>query len=203
LTAAPTLLLALAFFLVAFVALGGVGFTLGLVVGVIEAVFDTAVLDRRDLILVRRVDLRHSAGVVGLVVAVVVVTAFMGAVLEILVGVRGSAQGGLVRGVLGLFGQQGLAVFLGDLVIVGMDFAERQETVTIAAEVDESRLQGRFYPGNFSEIDIAFDLLVIGRLKVEFLNPVAFQHRHPGFFLVARIDKHARGHYKFSRRAEA
>jgi len=29
---------------------------------------------------------------------------------------------------------------------------------------------------------------VFGRFKVEFLNPIALQHRHPGFFLVARID---------------
>jgi hypothetical protein len=44
---------------------------------------------------------------------------------------------------------------------------------------------------------------VIRRFKVEFLNPVALEHRHPGFFLVARIDQHARCHYKFSSRAAA
>ncbi len=75
-----------------------------------------------------------------------------------------------------------------------MDFAEGEEAVAIAAEVDERRLQRRFYPGDFGEIDIAFDLLVIGRFKVEFLNPVALEHRHPGFFRVARIDQHAGCH---------
>jgi hypothetical protein len=29
---------------------------------------------------------------------------------------------------------------------------------------------------------------VIGRFEVELLNPIAFEDRHPGFFLVARID---------------
>ena len=100
-------------------------------------------------------------------------------------------------------GDQRLPVCDRDLIVVRMDFRKRQEAVAIAAEIDESRLQRRLYPGNLGEIDIAFDLLVIGRFKVEFLNPVALEHRHPSFLLVARIDKHARGHYKFSRRAQA
>ena len=62
----------------------------------------------------------------------------------------------------------------------------------VAAEIDEGRLQRRFHPGYLGEIDIAFNLLVFGRFKIEFLNPVALQDRHPGFFRVARIDKHAR-----------
>jgi hypothetical protein len=60
--------------------------------------------------------------------------------------------------------------------------------VTVAAEIDESRLQRWFYPGYLGEVDVAFDLLVISRFKVEFFNPVALEHRHPGFFRVARID---------------
>ncbi len=35
-----------------------------------------------------------------------------------------------------------------DLVIIRVDFAERQEAVTVAAVVDERRLQRRFDPGN-------------------------------------------------------
>ena len=64
----------------------------------------------------------------------------------------------------------------------------------IAAEIDESRLQRGFDPGYLGEIDIALDLLVFGRFEIEFLNPVALQNRHPGFFRVARIDEHARCH---------
>ena len=36
--------------------------------------------------------------------------------------------------------EQRLAVLARDLVIIGMDFAEGEEAVTIAAEVDECRL---------------------------------------------------------------
>ena len=73
-----------------------------------------------------------------------------------------------------------------------MDFAEGEEAVPIAAEIDESRLQRRFDSGYLGEVDVALDLLVIGRFKIEFFNSVAIEHRHPGFFLVARIDQHTR-----------
>ena len=36
----------------------------------------------------------------------------------------------------------------GDLVIIGVDLAEGQETVAVAAIVDKRRLQGRFDPGH-------------------------------------------------------
>ena len=114
-----------------------------------------------------------------------------------------NAAPGFFLGLGGFFSQQGLAVLLGDLVVVGVDFAEGEEAVAIAAEVDESRLQRWFYTGDLGQVDVALDLLVIGRIKVEFLDPVTLQHRHPGFFRVARIDKHARCHYGFSKRAQA
>ena len=95
-------------------------------------------------------------------------------------------------GGFGFFSQQGVAVSLGDLIVVGMDFAEGKEAVAVTAEVDESCLQRRFDPGYLGEIDIAFDLLVFGRFKIEFFNPVALHDRYPGFFRVARVDEHAR-----------
>ena len=101
----------------------------------------------------------------------------------------------------GFLGQQRLAVLLGDLVIVGVNFAEGEEAVAIAAKVDKCRLKRGFYPCDLGQIDIALDLLVIGRIKVKLVNPVAFEDRHPCFFRVARIDKHARCHYEFSGRA--
>ena len=53
-----------------------------------------------------------------------------------------SALGALLfLGGLGLFGEQRVAVGLGDLVVVGMDFAECEEPVTVAAIFYESRLK--------------------------------------------------------------
>ena len=53
------------------------------------------------------------------------------------------AQAFLFGGVFRFFLQQRVAVGLGDLVVIGVDFAERQETVAIAAVIDERRLQRR------------------------------------------------------------
>src|SRR2546423_7810394 len=55
-------------------------------------------------------------------------------------------------------GDQRLPVRDRDLVIVGMDFRERQEAVAIAAVVDKGGLERRLYPGNLGEIDIAAQL---------------------------------------------
>jgi len=96
--------------------------------------------------------------------------------------------------VLGFLAQQSFAVGLWDLIIIGMDFAEGQEAVAIAAVVDERRLERRFYPGDLGEIDIAFELLVLSGFEVKLLDPVPFDDRDPGLFRVARIDQHAHGH---------
>ena len=58
---------------------------------------------------------------------------------------------------LGFVGLQRLAILDRDLVIVGMDFAERQKSVAIAAVVDERRLKGGFDPRDLGEIDVAFE----------------------------------------------
>ena len=110
------------------------------------------------------------------------------------------AQCGLFLGMSGFFSQKTFAVFLRNLVIIGMNLAERKKTMPVSAE---SCLQGRFDPGYLGEVDIPLDLLVLGRFEIELFNPVSLQHRHPGLFLVARIDKHARCHYEFSMRAAA
>ena len=44
-------------------------------------------------------------------------------------------------GVLGLLPQQGLAVGLRDLIVIGMDFREGQEAVAVTAVIDERRLK--------------------------------------------------------------
>jgi hypothetical protein len=69
-----------------------------------------------------------------------------------------------------------------------MDFAEGEETMPVAAEIDESSLQRWFYPRDFREVDVALYLLPVSRFEIEFIDPVALDHRHPRFFRVARVD---------------
>ena len=59
-----------------------------------------------------------------------------------------AAQPLFLGGMLGLFAQQRVAVGLGDLVVIGVDFREGEEAVAIAAVIDERRLQRRFDPRN-------------------------------------------------------
>ena len=45
-----------------------------------------------------------------------------------------------------------------NLVIVGVNVVEGEETVAVASVFDESRLQRRFYPRDLGEINITFAL---------------------------------------------
>ena len=56
------------------------------------------------------------------------------------------AQPLFLGGMFGFLAKQGIAVGLGDLVIIGVDFAEREEAVAIAAIIDERCLERRFDP---------------------------------------------------------
>ncbi len=60
-----------------------------------------------------------------------------------------------------------------DLVVVGVDFGERQEAVAVAAVIDERRLQRRFDPRDLGEVDVAAKLLAVSGLEVEFFDAVA------------------------------
>ena len=75
-----------------------------------------------------------------------------------------------------------------------MDFAEGEEAVAVAAVVDEGGLQRRLDPRHLGQIDVAAKLFTVGRLEVEFLDPVAAQNHHPGLLRVGRIDEHFVGH---------
>ena len=108
--------------------------------------------------------------------------------------ILGGAQPLFLGGVLGFLAKQRFAIRLRDLIIIGVDFAEGEEAVAIAAIIDERRLERRFYPGDFGEIDIAFELLVLSGFEVKLFDPVSFDDRYPGLFRVARIDQHAHGH---------
>jgi hypothetical protein len=82
-----------------------------------------------------------------------------------------------------------------NLVIVGMDFAESQEAVAIAAIFDERGLQRRLYAGDLGEVDIAAQLFALGGFEIKFFDAIAANHDNPGFFRVGGIDQHFVGHF--------
>ena len=85
---------------------------------------------------------------------------------------------------LGVRFQQRLPVGHGDLVIIGVDFAESEESVPVSAVFDEGSLQGRFDPGDFREVDVASQLFPASGLEVEFLDLLTTHHHDPGFLRV-------------------
>ena len=62
---------------------------------------------------------------------------------------------------LGLGAQERLTVGHRDLIVVGMDFAEGQETVTVAAILDEGGLKRRFDARHTRQIDVSLELLLV------------------------------------------
>ena len=92
---------------------------------------------------------------------------------------------------LRLLGQQRLPVGDGDLIVVGMDFAEGQEAVAVAAVVDEGRLQRRLHARHLGEVDVAAQQLARGRFVVELLYPAVAEHHHPGFLGMGGVDEHS------------
>jgi hypothetical protein len=104
----------------------------------------------------------------------------------------GLGVGGALRALL--LGDQRLPVGDRDLILVGLDFAEGEEAVAIAAVVDESGLQRRLDARHLGQIDIAAKLFTVGGLEVEFLDTIAAQNDHPGLLRMGRIDEHFVGH---------
>src|SRR3984885_13499294 len=90
---------------------------------------------------------------------------------------------------------QRLAVGDRNLIIVGVDFAEGQEAVTVAAIFDEGRLQRRLYAGDLGEGDVAAQLLALGGLEIKLFDAIAADHNDPGLFRVGGIDQHFVGHF--------
>ena len=82
-----------------------------------------------------------------------------------------------------------------DLIIVGMDFAEGQKAVTVAAIFDEGGLQRRLYARDLGEIDVAAQLLALGGLEIKLFDAIAADHNDPGLFRVGGIDQHFVGHF--------
>ncbi len=113
-------------------------------------------------------------------------TAAIGAVLALLLGL---AMGAFVRL------DQGLAIGDRNLIIVRMNFAEGKKAVTVAAVLDEGRLQRRLYAGDLGEIDVAAQLPALGGLEIKFFDAIAADHDDPGLFRVGGVDQHFVGHF--------
>ena len=103
-------------------------------------------------------------------------------------------------GSLGLGAQQRLPVGHGDLVVVGMDFAERQETVTVAAIFDEGGLQRRFDARHPRQVDVSFELLLVLGFEIEFFDTVTADDDDACFLRVGGVYQHFVGHYSLSSR---
>ena len=101
---------------------------------------------------------------------------------------------GLAMGALVGFDQR-LTVGNRDLIIVGMDFAEGEEAVPIAAIFDEGGLQRRLYAGDLGEIDVAAQLFALGGLEIKLFDSIAANHDDPGLLRVGGIDQHFVGHF--------
>jgi hypothetical protein len=82
-----------------------------------------------------------------------------------------------------------------NLVVVGVDFAEGQEAVAIAAIFDERGLQRRLYARDLGEVDIAAQLLALGGLEIKLFDAIAANHNNPGLFRVGGVDQHLVGHF--------
>ncbi|MCS3977122.1 hypothetical protein [Bradyrhizobium japonicum] len=118
-------------------------------------------------------------------VAVARAAAAVGAVLALFLG--------LAMGLfLGL--DQCLPVGDGDLVVVGMDFAEGEEAVAVAAIFDKGSLERRLHPGDLGEVDIPAQLLALGGLEIKLFDAIAADHDDPGLLRVGGIDQHLVGH---------
>jgi hypothetical protein len=117
-------------------------------------------------------------------------------VLVVVLGLGGAATGLVVMIVLVvvLVAHQRFAVGEGDLIVVGVDFVEGEEAVTIAAVLDEGRLQRRLNARHLGEIDIPSELLAVLALEIEFFNAVSVDHHHTRLFGVRGIDQHILGH---------
>jgi hypothetical protein len=109
----------------------------------------------------------------------------------------------LEAGFLGLQLKQTLPVGDRDLVVIGVDFAEGEEPVPVAAVFDERGLQARFDADNLGEVNVPFELAFGRGLKVKIFEAVPVQNHDAGFFRVRGIDQHTLGHPGYNSGAPA
>ena len=75
-----------------------------------------------------------------------------------------------------------------DLVVVGMNFREREEPVPVPAIVNEGRLKRRLYTCDFCEVNVSGELPLVLRFKVEFFDTIPIHHDDASFFRVRGVD---------------
>ncbi len=119
-------------------------------------------------------------------------------------GVAVARAAATVRAILTLFLGFAMGLFFGldqclpvgdrDLVVVGMDFAEGEEAVAVAAIFDEGSLERGFDPRDLGEVDIPAQLLALRSLEVKLFDAIAADHDDPGLLRVGGIDQHLVGH---------
>ncbi|WP_311982162.1 hypothetical protein [Bradyrhizobium japonicum] len=119
-------------------------------------------------------------------------------------GVAVARAAAAVGAVLALFLGLAMGLFLGldqrlpvrdrDLIIVGMDFAEGEEAVAVAAIFDESGLERGFDPCDLGQVDIPAQLLALRGLEIKLFDAIAADHDDPGLLRVGGIDQHLVGH---------
>jgi hypothetical protein len=97
-------------------------------------------------------------------------------------------------GLLGLDLQQTLPVGDWDLVVVGVNFAEREKPVPVTAVLDESGLQAGFDANNLGEVDVAFELPFDSRFDIKIFEAIPIHDHDAGFFRVRDVDQHTLGH---------
>ena len=106
----------------------------------------------------------------------------------------------LVFSLLRFRAQQRLTVGNRNLVVVGMNFTEGEETVTVAAIFDKGCLKRGFDAGYAGEVDVSFELLLVLGFKVEFFNTVTANDDNSCFLRVGGVYQHFVGHYFVSPR---
>jgi hypothetical protein len=90
---------------------------------------------------------------------------------------------------------QGLTIGDRNLIIVRVNFAEGEKTVTVAAVFDEGGLKRWFYARDLGEVDIAAQLFALGGLEIKLFDSIAADHNDPGLFRVGGVDQHFVGHF--------
>ncbi len=96
--------------------------------------------------------------------------------------------------------QNSLTVRYRYLIIIGMDFAERQEAMAVSAILDKSGLKRWLYPRDTGEVDISAKLFLVLGFEIEFFNAVAACHDDTCFLRVGGVYQHLVGHYSVSSR---
>ncbi len=67
--------------------------------------------------------------------------------------------------------EQRLPIGDGNLIIVGVNFGKGEKAVTVAAVIDERRLERGLHARHLGEINIAAQRLLACGFEVEFLDP--------------------------------